>query len=57
MKKDLLSLYDLTKDDIDKIIKRASILKEKQKHGEQYYPLKGKTLGMIFEKTSTRTRL
>ena len=57
MKKDLLSLYDLTKDDIDKIIRRASILKAKHKQGEEYYPLKGKTLGMIFEKPSTRTRV
>ena len=57
MKKDLLSLYDLTKDDIDKIIRRASILKAKHKQGVEYYPLKGKTLGMIFEKPSTRTRV
>ena len=57
MKKDLLSLYDLTKDDFDNIFSRASFLKQKQKNSEQWTPLKGKTLGMIFEKPSTRTRV
>ncbi len=57
MKKDLLSLYDLTKNDIDNILQRASILKVKHKQGEEHYPLRGKTLGMIFEKPSTRTRV
>ncbi len=57
MQKDLLCLYDLTKKDFDKIFSRASVLKKKQKQGEVYHPLKGKTLGMIFEKPSTRTRV
>ena len=57
MKKDLLSLYDLTKDDIDNILQKASTLKAKHKKGEGYYPLKGKSLAMIFEKPSTRTRV
>lgn len=57
MKKDLLCLYDLTKKDFDKIFNRTSILKQKLKKGQAYLPLKGKTLGMIFEKPSTRTRV
>ncbi len=57
MKKDLLCLYDLTKDDIDIIFDRTADLKARQKRGELYHPLQGKTLGMIFEKPSTRTRV
>jgi len=55
--KDLLSLYDLTKNDFDHIFHRAAVLKKKQKACEQFHPLRGKTLGMIFEKPSTRTRV
>jgi ornithine carbamoyltransferase len=57
MHKDLLSLYDLTKHDIDLIFERAAFLKATQKRGDVYHPLRGKTLGMIFEKPSTRTRV
>lgn len=39
------------------MIDLAIELKKKQKSGEAYQPLKGKTLGMIFEKSSTRTRV
>jgi len=56
-KKDLLSLYDLNKKEIEAFLTRALELKKKQKKGEHYHPLKGKTLGMIFEKPSTRTRV
>jgi ornithine carbamoyltransferase len=56
-KKDLLSLYDLNKKDIEAFLTRALELKKKQKKGERYHPLSGKTLGMIFEKPSTRTRV
>ena len=45
------------KDDLDKIIDLAIDLKTKSKKGENIEVLKGKTLGMIFEKSSTRTRL
>ena len=57
MQKDLLCLYDLVKTDIDAVFDRAAYLKDKQKKGEQHNSLKGRTLGMIFEKPSTRTRV
>lgn len=57
MKKDLLSIYDLKKEEIDQILLRAKEIKEKQKREIVYQPLMGKTLGMIFEKPSTRTRV
>ena len=45
------------KDDLGKIIDLAIDLKKKSKSGEPIEELKGKTLGMIFEKSSTRTRV
>ncbi len=57
MEKDLLSIYDLEKAAFDEIFERAKILKRMLIHGEPHRPLRGKTLGMIFEKPSTRTRL
>jgi ornithine carbamoyltransferase len=57
MKKDLLSLQDLSREDIELILERSADLKRKQKEGIFYQPLKGKSLGMIFEKSSTRTRV
>ncbi len=57
MKKDLLTIFDLTVKDIETILKRTAVLKKRQKQGKTYQPLKGKTLGMIFEKSSTRTRV
>jgi ornithine carbamoyltransferase len=57
MKKDLLSIYDLDRRDIDAIFFQAARLKELLCKGEAYTPLKGKTLGMIFDKSSTRTRI
>jgi len=55
--KDLLCLYDLTKQEIEEILKTAETLKSIHHLGAAYKPLKGKTLGMIFEKSSTRTRV
>lgn len=55
--KDLISIHDLTREEIDQILDTANILKMKQKLGEIYHPLSGKTLGMIFQKSSTRTRV
>ncbi|WP_018932045.1 ornithine carbamoyltransferase [Gracilibacillus lacisalsi] len=55
--KDLLTLADYSKAEIAYILELAVQIKEKQKNGELYQPLKGKTLGMIFEKSSTRTRV
>jgi ornithine carbamoyltransferase len=57
LKKDILTILDLSKEDIDKLLKRAIELKEMQGKGIQYRPFKGKTLGLIFDKASTRTRV
>ncbi len=56
MKRDLISMLDV-KDDLEEIIDLAIQLKRKAKNGESIELLKGKTLGMIFEKSSTRTRV
>ena len=55
--RDFLSLHDFTTEEIYQILDLAAELKEKQKKGEEHHILKGKTLGMIFEKSSTRTRV
>ncbi len=55
--RDFLSLHDFTTEEIYQILDLAAELKEKQKKGETHHILKGKTLGMIFEKSSTRTRV
>jgi ornithine carbamoyltransferase len=57
MKKDFLTIGQLPETDFWKILERARELKAKHKKGELYQPLKGKTLAMIFEKSSTRTRV
>jgi ornithine carbamoyltransferase len=57
LKKDFLSVYDLTRKDFDRIFSHAATLKAMLKDGIIYQPLAGKTLGMIFDKSSTRTRL
>lgn len=57
MKKDLLSLLDLEKDDFDRLFQRAIQLKERYAKGIFDNVLTGKTLGLIFDKKSTRTRL
>jgi ornithine carbamoyltransferase len=57
LKKDFLSVYDLTRKDFDRIFSHAATLKAMLKEGIIYQPLAGKTLGMIFDKSSTRTRL
>lgn len=57
MKKDILTLLDLSKEDIDKLLNRAIELKEMQKKCVPYRPFAGKTLGLIFDKASTRTRV
>ncbi len=55
--KDLLSVNDLSAAEVYRIFALARELKAKQKRGEEHYLLKGKTLGMIFQKASTRTRV
>lgn len=57
MKKDLVKLLDLTKEDMKKILNVGDQMKYNQKHGLTHNYLKGKTLAMIFEKNSTRTRV
>ena len=57
MKKDLLSVYDLEKADFEEIFERAGSLKKMLREGRICSSLGGKILGMIFEKSSTRTRL
>lgn len=57
MKKDLLSVYDLTVEDIETILQKAGELKKMHQQGTSYHPLAGKTLAMVFEKPSTRTRV
>ncbi len=57
MKKDLISGYELERKDFDAIFEGASRLKRLQREGKAPAPLKGKTLGMIFDKSSTRTRI
>lgn len=57
MKKDFLDIFDLTADEVWSLFESAKDLKAKQKRGEPHEYLKGKTLGMIFAKPSTRTRV
>ena len=54
---DLLSIHELSADDVEEILTLAADLKAKQKAGIPHKLLAGKTLGMIFEKSSTRTRV
>ena len=55
--KDLLSIHDLSLDEFHEILALAKELKAMQKAGVEHHILEGKTLGMIFEKSSTRTRV
>jgi len=57
MKKDLLAISDLTSRELDDVLKLSESLKKLRKEGRIHQPLKGKSLGMIFEKSSTRTRV
>ena len=55
--KHLLKPADLDKGDILDILNLADQLKYENQHGIEHHHLKGKTLGMIFQKSSTRTRV
>jgi len=57
MKRDLVSIADLSPKEIEEILKLARELKAKTKKGIEHELLKGKTLAMIFEKPSLRTRV
>lgn len=52
-----LSLLDLSSDELRELIGHATDVKQKLRRGVQHHPLAGKTLAMIFEKSSTRTRV
>ena len=57
MNKDFLTLSDWSLEDLEAIFALAGELKGKQKEGTPHRLLEGQTLGMIFEKSSTRTRV
>jgi len=52
-----LTLKDLSSAELEQLIQRAITLKKMHRDGEIYEPLNNKVLGMIFEKSSTRTRV
>ena len=52
-----LQFKDLSRDELDHVFQRARWIKDKYKRYETYHPLFDRTLVMIFEKASTRTRL
>lgn len=55
--RDFIEFTDYSKEEIEYLLQLAIEIKKKQKSGEVYQPLKGKTIGLIFEKSSTRTRV
>ena len=55
--KHLLKMLDLTSEEVIDILNLADQLKYEQKHGIPHKLLEGKSLGLIFEKASTRTRV
>ena len=57
MKKDFLAITDLTEDEIGNIFQLAISLKKELKSGKRSLRLEGKTLAMIFQKPSARTRV
>ena len=56
MKRDLLSLADVTATEIEYLLSLAGELKQRQKSGDSSRPLAGKTLALLFHKPSLRTR-
>lgn len=55
--RDFVSLRDFSREEIEQLLETASAMKMRQKAGMVDRPLEGKTLGMIFTKPSTRTRI
>ncbi len=55
--KNFLTLNDFTTEEVVKILSVAEDLKSKLKSGTPHQDLRGKTLGMIFQKPSNRTRV
>ncbi|SCZ57224.1 ornithine carbamoyltransferase [Thiohalomonas denitrificans] len=52
-----LTLLDFSRDELNQLIARAIELKRTLNNGEHQEPFRGRTLGMVFEKSSTRTRV
>jgi len=57
LKQNILNLWDLKRLDIDEIIQNALSLKKDRNKYVKHQPLIGKTIGLLFEKASTRTRI
>ncbi len=57
MKRDFTKLLDISSDECLYLLERARELKRMRRQGILYEPLKGRHLAMIFEKSSTRTRV
>jgi ornithine carbamoyltransferase len=57
MKRDFLALNQFSKDELDNILGLTGELKLRQKRGVEHALLKGKSIALIFEKSSTRTRI
>lgn len=57
MKRDLLALTDLSAEEMQRLIERAIELKARRQRGILDRPLMGKTVGLLFDKASTRTRV
>ncbi len=55
--KHFLQFKDLSRDELEYLFERTRIIKERFKRYQKYWPLEDRTLVMIFEKASTRTRL
>lgn len=55
--RDFISIHDFSKEEIEYMLKVGAELKKMQKQGITHHYLAGKTLGMIFQKASTRTRV
>jgi ornithine carbamoyltransferase len=56
-KRDFITLLDLSSEELAALIRRAAELKVMQREGRLHQPLRGRTLAMIFEQHSTRTRV
>ena len=56
-KRDFTKLLDISREECRYLLDRAVFLKEQRKQGKEHKPLKNKSLAMIFEKSSTRTRV
>jgi ornithine carbamoyltransferase len=57
MTRHFLTLLDMTQAELNALVHRATELKQMQHAGERHEPLRGKVMGMIFDKSSTRTRV